>query len=214
MTQDASAVVAQIKETGAVAILRTETAAQALGAARAVITAGFRIVEVTYGVPNTLDVIAKIIAENPALLVGAGTVLTRDQANAAIDAGARFLVSPCLSPEMMQAGRDRGIATIPGAFTPTEIYAAWSAGADMVKLFPAVANGPEYLRAIRGPLPHIPIIPTSGVNTGNVADWFGAGAAAVGAVGSVLDPALIRSGAWETLTARARDFLNAVAKSR
>ncbi|MBV9008918.1 MAG: bifunctional 4-hydroxy-2-oxoglutarate aldolase/2-dehydro-3-deoxy-phosphogluconate aldolase [Verrucomicrobia bacterium] len=191
------------------AILRTKTAEQALGAARAVITGGFGIVEVTFGVPNAVDVIAKIVSDNPGLLVGAGTVLTRDQANAAVDVGARFLVSPCVSAEMMQVGRDRGIATIPGAFTPTEIYNAWSAGADIIKLFPAVANGPEYLRAIRGPLPQIPIMPTSGVSTANVADWFGAGA-----VGSVLDPALIHSGAWETLTARARDFVEAVANAR
>jgi 2-dehydro-3-deoxyphosphogluconate aldolase/(4S)-4-hydroxy-2-oxoglutarate aldolase len=120
-----SAIVARIKEAGAVAILRTETAEQALGAAKAVIAGGFRIVEVTYGVPDAIDVITQIIRENPGLLIGAGTVLTRKQANDAIDAGAQFLVSPCVIPEMMEIGRERGIATIPGAFTPTEIHTAW-----------------------------------------------------------------------------------------
>src|SRR5437868_130529 len=144
MTPDKAAVVARIKELGAVAILRTETAEQALGAARAVIAGGFRIVEVTYGVPNASDVIRQLVAENTGLLVGAGTVLTREQANNAIEAGATFLVSPCLLPEMMEIGREQKIATIPGAFTPTEIYTAHSSGADIVKIFPAVANGPEY----------------------------------------------------------------------
>jgi 2-dehydro-3-deoxyphosphogluconate aldolase/(4S)-4-hydroxy-2-oxoglutarate aldolase len=214
MRWDKPAVVARIKELGAVAILRTETAEQALGAAKAVIAGGFRIVEVTYGVPRTIDVITQLIRENPELLIGVGTVLTREQASDAIDAGAEFLVSPCVIPDMMEVGRERGIATIPGAFTPTEIYTAWSLGADIVKIFPAVANGPEYLRALRGPLPNIPIMPTSGVNIGNVVDWFRAGAVAVGAVSSVLDPALIRNGEWDALTERARDFVDAVAKAR
>jgi 2-dehydro-3-deoxyphosphogluconate aldolase / (4S)-4-hydroxy-2-oxoglutarate aldolase len=214
MTRDKSAVVARIKELGAVAILRTEAPEQVLSAAEAVIAAGFRIIEVTYGVPNATEVISQLVRENPTLLIGAGTVLTRKQANDAIDSGAEFLVSPCLIPEMMEAGRQRAIAVIPGAFTPTEIYNAYSSGADIVKIFPAVANGPEYLRALRGPLPNIPIMPTSGVNISNVADWFRSGAVAVGAVSSVLDPALIRDGEWDSLTARARKFLDAVAKAR
>jgi 2-dehydro-3-deoxyphosphogluconate aldolase / (4S)-4-hydroxy-2-oxoglutarate aldolase len=209
-----TAIVARIKEAGAVAILRTETVEQALGAAKAVIAAGFRIVEVTYGVPDTTDVITQLIRENPGLLMGAGTVLSRKQANDAIDAGAEFLVSPCVIPEMIEVGREREIVTIPGAFTPTEIHTAWSLGADIVKIFPAVANGPEYLRALRGPLPNVPMMPTSGVTIGNVADWFLAGAVAVGAVSNVLDPALIRNGEWDGLTARARDFLDAVARGR
>src|SRR3712207_5738013 len=106
MRLDKAAVVARIKQAGAVAILRTQTSEQALGAAKAVIAGGFRIVEVTYGVPNTTEVIAQLIRENSAeLLIGAGTVLTREQSNAAIDAGAQFLVSPCVIPEMIEVGR-------------------------------------------------------------------------------------------------------------
>ncbi|HSH38237.1 MAG TPA: bifunctional 4-hydroxy-2-oxoglutarate aldolase/2-dehydro-3-deoxy-phosphogluconate aldolase [Chthoniobacterales bacterium] len=215
MRLDKAAVVARIREVGAVAILRTQTSDQALRAAEAVIAGGFRIVEVTYGVPDTANVIAQLVRENSSdLLVGAGTVLTRDQSYAAIDAGAQFLVSPCVIPEMIEAGRERDIATIPGAFTPTEIYTAWSLGADIIKLFPAVSNGPEYLRTLRGPLPHIPIMPTSGVNISNVADWFRAGAVAVGAVSSVIDPALIQTGDWDALTERSREFLDAVQRAR
>jgi 2-dehydro-3-deoxyphosphogluconate aldolase / (4S)-4-hydroxy-2-oxoglutarate aldolase len=194
LTPNKFAVIAHITELRAIAVLRTETAEQAVAATRAVIAGGFRIVEITYGVPTTAKVIAKLVSEYPEVTFGAGTVLTGEQANAAIDAGAQFLVSPCLSPEMMKTARDRGVVSIPGAFTPTEVYSAWSSGADLVKLFPAVASGPEYLRALRGPLPQIPIIPTSGVHIGNVREWLRAGAVALGAVSSVLDPALIASG--------------------
>ena len=208
-------IVARIREVGAVAILRTETSEQALRAAEAAIAGGFRIVEITYGVPDATQVIARLARENSTdLLFGAGTVLTRDQSHAAIDAGAQFLVSPCVIPEMIEVARQRDVAAIPGAFTPTEIYTAWSSGADIVKLFPAVSNGPEYLRTIRGPLPHIPIMPTSGVNIGNVADWFRAGAVGVGAVGSVIDPALVQQGDWAALTKRSREFLDAVRSAR
>jgi 2-dehydro-3-deoxyphosphogluconate aldolase / (4S)-4-hydroxy-2-oxoglutarate aldolase len=214
MTRNKSVVLARIKELGAIAILRTETAEQALGAAKAVIAGGFRIIEVTYGVPKTTGVISQLQRENAGLLIGAGTVLTRKQANEAIDAGAEFLVSPCVIPEMMEVGRERGIATVPGAFTPTEVYNAWSSGADIVKIFPAVAKGPEYLKALRGPLPNVPMMPTSGVTVSNVADWFRAGAVAVGAVGSVLNPELIQNGEWDQLVRSARKFTEAIKAAR
>ena len=103
---------------------------------------------------------------------------------------------------------------VPGAFTPTEIYTAHSLGADIVKIFPAVRFGPDYLRAVRGPLPHIPIMPTSGVDASNVGEWFRAGAVAVGAVSSVLDSVLIQNGDWTELTNRAREFMTAVRAAR
>ena len=205
-------VVERIKAARAIAIIRTATDEDALDTARAVIEAGFELVEITYGVPDAARVIARLIDERPDLCVGAGTVLTAEQVDESVNAGAQFLVSPCALPEMIAAAREREVVCIPGAFTPTEIYIAYSLGADFVKIFPAVANGPEYLRALRGPLPDIPIIPTSGVNIGNVADWFRAGAVAVGAVGSVLDPELIRNGNWDALSQRAREFLAAIPK--
>src|SRR5438105_5645118 len=141
-------------------------------------------------------------------------MLTREQADEAVAAGARLLVSPCLLPEVIDAAHELQVAIIPGAFTPTEIYTAHSLGADIVKIFPAVRFGPEYLRAVRGPLPHIPIMPTSGVNASNVGEWFRAGAVAVGAVSSVLDPALIQNGEWNELANRARAFIDAVRAAR
>src|SRR5205823_12204467 len=112
--------------------------------------------------------------------------------------------------EVIDAAHELNVAMIPGAFTPTEIYIAYSLGADIVKIFPAVKFGPEYLRAARGPLPQIPIMPTSGVDASNVAEWFRAGAVAVGSVSSVLDPVLIQNGEWSELTNRAREFIGAL----
>jgi len=212
---DKAAVIAQIKAEGAVAIIRTDSIERALGAAKAAMAGGFRAIEITYSFAGATEAIAKLSeAKENDLLVGAGTILNRGQVYEAVDAGARFLVSPCVLPEVIDAARELQVAIIPGAFTPTEIYTAYSLGADIVKIFPAVRYGPEYLRAVRGPLPQIPIMPTSGVDTSNVAEWFRAGAVAVGAVSSVFDPLLIRDGDWTELTKRARQFMDAVRSVR
>ena len=208
---DKTAVVARIKAERAIAVIRTDSTERALGAARAVIAGGFRAIEITYSFAGATDAIARLAESNESdLLIGAGTILNRKQACDAVGAGARFLVSPCVLPEVIDAANELQVAIIPGAFTPTEIYTAYSLGADIVKIFPAVRFGPEYLRAVRGPLPHIPIMPTSGVDASNVAEWFSAGAVAVGAVSSVLDPVLIRNGDWSELTKRAEGFIAAV----
>jgi len=206
---DKAAVVARIKAERAVAIIRTDRLDRALGAAQAALAGGFRAIEITFSFSEASRAIAKL-AENEDLLLGAGTILTREQVREAVDAGARFLVSPCVLPEIIDAARDLQVAIIPGAFTPTEIYTAHTLGADIVKIFPAVKFGPDYLRAIRGPLPQIPIMPTSGVDAGNVAEWFRAGSVAVGAVGSVFDSTLIQNSDWDEITKRATEFMDAV----
>jgi len=212
---DKTAVIARIKVEGSVAVIRTDSIERALGAANAVIAGGFRIIEITYSFNGVTEAIAKLSDANENdLLIGAGTILNRGQVREAVGAGARFLVSPCVLPEVIDAARELQVAIIPGAFTPTEIYTAYSLGADIVKIFPAVRYGPEYLRALRGPLPQIPIMPTSGVDATNVAEWFRAGAVAVGAVSSVLDPVLIRNGDWAELTQRAQQFMDAVRAAR
>lgn len=212
---DKAAVVQRIKAEGAVAIIRTDSIERALGAAEAVVAGGFRAIEITFSFADAAKAIEKLAESNERdLLIGAGTILKREEARAAVNAGAQFLVSPCVLPEVIDAARELEVVIIPGAFTPTEIYTAHSLGADIVKIFPAVKFGPEYLKAVRGPLPQIPIMPTSGVDTSNVGDWFRAGAVAVGAVSSVLDPELIRSGDWTELTRRAREFMEAVRGAR
>ncbi|HEY6112419.1 MAG TPA: bifunctional 4-hydroxy-2-oxoglutarate aldolase/2-dehydro-3-deoxy-phosphogluconate aldolase [Chthoniobacterales bacterium] len=212
---DKAAIVARIKAEGAVAVIRTDSAERALAVADAAIAGGFRAIEITYSFAAATEVIAMLDKANESdLLIGAGTILIPEQVREAVEAGARFLVSPCVLPEVIDAARELEVAMLPGAFTPTEIYNAWSLGADIVKIFPAIRFGPEYLKAIRGPLPHIPIMPTSGVDASNVADWFRAGAVAVGAVSSVLDPDLIEKEDWDALTKRAREFIEAVRRAR
>lgn len=208
---DKAAVVERIKAERAVAVIRTDSIERALRAAEAAIGGGFRAIEITFSFTGAARAIQKLAETNGNnLLIGAGTILKPEQVHEAVEAGARFLVSPCVLPEVIAAAHELHVAVIPGAFTPTEIYTAYSLGADIVKIFPAVKFGPEYLKAVRGPLPQIPIMPTSGVDTSNVGEWFRAGAVAVGAVGSVFDPVLIRNGDWDELTKRAREFMDAV----
>jgi 2-dehydro-3-deoxyphosphogluconate aldolase/(4S)-4-hydroxy-2-oxoglutarate aldolase len=210
VSPDKAAVVARIKSERAIAVIRTDSIDSALRAAEAAVSGGFRAIEITYSFRNAADAIAKLTATKADLLVGAGTILNREQVHQAVGAGARFLVSPCVLPEVIDAARELQVVVIPGAFTPTEIYNAYSLGADIIKIFPAVKFGPEYLKAVRGPLPQIPIMPTSGVDASNVGEWFRAGAVAVGAVASVFDPTLIRNGDWAEITKRSREFMEAV----
>lgn len=210
---DKTAVVKQIKTEGAVAVIRTDGISRALGAADAAVKAGFRVIEITFSFSDASKAISKLV-EKEDLLIGAGTILTREHVHEAVEAGAKFLVSPCVLPDVIEAAQEFQIAMIPGAFTPTEIYIAHSLGADIVKIFPAVKFGPEYLRAVRGPLPQIPIMPTSGVDASNVADWFRAGAVAVGAVATVFDPVLIQNGDWNELRKRGDEFIAAVKAAR
>jgi 2-dehydro-3-deoxyphosphogluconate aldolase/(4S)-4-hydroxy-2-oxoglutarate aldolase len=211
VSPDKAAVVARIKAERAIAVIRTDSIDSALAAAQAAVAGGFRAIEITYSFSEASDAIAKLTKTNESdLLIGAGTILNREQVHEAVDAGARFLVSPCVLSDVIDAAQELQVAIIPGAFTPTEIYTAYSLGADIVKIFPAVRFGPEYLKAVRGPLPQIPIMPTSGVDASNVGEWFRAGAIAVGAVSSVFDPTLIRSGNWNEITTRAREFMEAV----
>ena len=210
-----NAVVQRIKAERAVAVIRTDSVERALAAANAAVAGGFRAIEITFSFADASRAIAKLAENNDEdLLIGAGTILTREQVHQAVEAGAKFLVSPCVLQDVIDAAHELQVAIIPGAFTPTEIYTAYSLGADIVKIFPAVKFGPEYLKAVRGPLSQIPIMPTSGVDASNVADWFRAGAVAVGAVGSVFDAALIRNGDWDEIRKRARQFMGAVRASR
>src|ERR1043166_5375568 len=212
---DKADVVERIKAERAIAVIRTDSLERALHTAEAVVAGGFRAIEITFSFAEAADAIRNLTASNePDLLVGAGTIVTPKQVKEAVSAGAQFLVSPCVLPEMIEAAHELQVTVIPGAYTPTEIYTAHSLGADIVKIFPAVKFGPEYLKAIRGPLPNIPIMPTSGVDASNVADWFRAGAVAVAQVCSVLDPDLIKKRVWDALTKRAREFIEAVRRAR
>lgn len=202
-----------IRETGLVAILRLREAEAFLTCAEALVEAGVRALEVTMTTQGALEALVSVRPRLPqGVAVGVGTVLDAETARAALLAGAEFLVSPTLSTEVIALARRYGVPVIPGAFTPTEILHAWEAGADFVKVFPAVAGGPDYIRALRGPLPQIPLVPTGGVELENVGEFIRAGAAAVGVGSSLLTPEALADP--EVLLRRARAFLEAIRAAR
>jgi 2-dehydro-3-deoxyphosphogluconate aldolase/(4S)-4-hydroxy-2-oxoglutarate aldolase len=191
--------------TRVVAILRAEDAARAEDVVDVLLANGVRSLELTLTTRGALEVIQRLAAKVPdGTDLGMGTVLTADDVDRAVDAGARFVVSPSVVPEVIEAAARHGIASYPGAFTPTEIHTAWTAGASAVKLFPGGALGPSYLKAVRAPLPDIPLIPTGGVDVSAVGDWLAAGAVAVGLGGPLIGDALGPAGDLDALAERAR----------
>lgn len=142
------------------------------------------------------------------LVIGAGTVLSAEDASAAIQAGAQFLVTPAFLPEVIACGQSRGVEVICGAFTPTEILAAWQAGASLVKVFPAGRMGPEYIRDILGPFPTIPLVPTGGIHLENCAAFLKAGAYTVGIGSSLVNDRIVESKDWSSLTTKAREYVH------
>ena len=193
----------------ATAILRTTNADAARQAMEAAVEGGFRILEFTLTTPNALGLIEEF-AKRPGLIVGAGTVLRPDQAQAAAAAGARFLVSPIVDEAVIRRADELGVAAMPGTHTPTEMVQAHRAGAPLVKLFPAPAGGPAYLRSVLAPLPFLRVVPTNGVDEHNAADWLRAGAWALGFVASLFDPADMAEQRYDRIRDRARRIKAAV----
>ena len=178
-----------ILASGVVVVLRLQgkAAAVLVDVAHAIAAGGAGAVEITLTTPGARDAIATLAADARCkdVAVGAGTVLDADAARSVLDAGARFVVSPTFEPDVLRLCRDRGVVYMPGAFTPAELLAAWRAGAPVLKLFPAAAVGPGYLRDVLAPLPELKIVPSGGVSLENAAEWIRAGAAAV-SIGSAL----------------------------
>lgn len=191
------------------AILRTDDQKRASEAMEAALRGGFKVVEFTLTTPGALELIADF-SRRPGMLVGAGTVLTTRQARAALDAGARFLVSPVTDDDVIAAAVEAGALAMPGTHTPTEMLRAHRAGAQLCKLFPAAAGGPAYVKSILAPLPFLRIVPTNGVDAGNAAAYLEAGCFAVGMVASVFDPADMAAGRFDRIEERAREILRAV----
>ncbi|MGK3982914.1 bifunctional 4-hydroxy-2-oxoglutarate aldolase/2-dehydro-3-deoxy-phosphogluconate aldolase [Sorangium sp. So ce136] len=209
-------VVRRIEEIGIVPVVRASSGALAVRAGRALRAGGIEVLEITMTVPDALGVMHELASKMGShVLVGAGTVLTADAARGCIEAGAQFIVSPGLNLEVIRVAQDLGKAVFPGALTPTEVITAWNAGADAVKVFPCSAmGGAKYLRALRGPLPHVKMLPTGGVNLTTARDFIEAGAVALGVGGELVDAAALEAGQDEVLTERAREFLSAVRAAR
>lgn len=211
--EDASRLITEI---GIVPVVRAANAKQALLAAEAVCAGGIPIVEITMTVPGAIDLIAQIAGSVGAtILVGAGTVLDAETAAKCIAAGAQFVVSPGFDRETVEIVKREGKLMMAGALTPTEITAAWKSGADFVKIFPCgPVGGAKYIRALRGPFPQIPFVPTGGVNLETTADFIRAGAAALGVGGELVQVDALKAGNAQLIVQNARKFVDAVRDAR
>ena len=188
------------------AILRTNDERLAVQAMQAAVAGGLRMVEFTLTTPKALRLIAEF-ARDERLLVGAGTVMSRAEARAAVEVGARFIVSPICDPEVIAEAQALGVVSVPGTYTPTEMITAHRAGADFVKLFPAPADIAAYVAAVLGPLRYLRIFPTSGVTVENFVDVLRAGAAGVGFVNSLFVPSELAAGDFAAIERRAADIM-------
>lgn len=193
-----------------VAVVRTTSAEVALAAARAVAKAGIRLVEITLTVPDADEVITTLADELDDAVVGAGTVLSRAQGEAAMLAGARFLVSPCMLPELVEVARKHDGMTMLGTFTPTEMLAAARAGTDFIKIFPIQSlGGPDYVRNVRRALADLPLVPTGNIELAEIPAYLDAGAVGFGVGAPLTRPDLIAKGDTDAITAIAKQFLAA-----
>ena len=214
MSQARAAIVSAIESSGVVAVVRLDDPTRGLEVAKALAAGGVTSIEITMTVPNAVALIAELSHTLDDVLIGAGTVTDANTAKAVIAAGARFVVGPVLKPEIIATCHAHGAAAMPGCFSPTEIYTAWEMGADVVKVFPATALGPTYFKDLRGPLPHLKLMPTGGVTRDNAADWIRAGAVAVGVGSALVDPKAVAARNFSAITVKARQFMDAVRAAR
>jgi len=205
----------QIEKLGLLAVLRGPSPELTIAMVDALVAGGVRGIEITYTTPKAEEVVATLKRQyGSTIVLGMGTLTEPEQIEQALAAGAQFLVSPHCDPILGQRMVASGLLAMIGALTPTEVLQAHRLGADIVKLFPGSLGGPSYMQSLRGPFPQIRMMPTGGVNLSNVAEWFKAGAVAIG-VGSELCPAAwAREGRFDEITARAREFVAAVAAAR
>ncbi len=205
-----------IERVGLVPVLRAKSVAQGRAVVDAMIAGGVTVVEVTMTVPGAIDLLKELKKEyGEKLLLGSGTVITGEQAQATIDAGAEFVVSPSLHPEVVAVTKNNNKISCPGALTPTEAITAWNEGADYVKIFPCSAlGGASYLKSLLAPFPQLKIIPTGGVTLETAASFIKAGARALGVGSDLVNLAALDAGHPETITATARAYLKALADAR
>lgn len=204
MKRTKSEVAAQIAAERVVAVIRLADANKLVPVIEAVAKGGVRCIEITMTVPNAIELIRQVSGTvSSDILIGAGTVTDAETARAVIDAGAQFVVSPILNPDVIAACKQADVYCAPGCFTPTEIFTAWKLGADVIKVFPATSLGPKYFKDIKGPFPQIPLMPTGGVSIDNAHEWIAAGAVAVGIGSDLLDKHAIDEGRYDVLTERA-----------
>lgn len=207
--------VERIIGSGVVAVIRMKDTDRLLKVIEAVRDGGVKCIEITMTVPGAVEIIRQLASAAPRdVLIGAGTVVNEKTAEKVIEAGATFVVGPVLNLGIIELCAKREVPVIPGCFSATEIFSAWNAGADIVKVFPATSLGPKYFKDLRGPFPDIRLMPTGGVTIDNVGEWIQAGACAVGIGSDLLDKNAIEEGRYEVLTERAARMVNNVRKAR
>jgi len=198
-----------------VAVIRAESGELLVDVAEALLAGGVDVMEVTFTVPRATRVLERVADKlGDRVLLGAGTVLDPETARAAMLAGAEFIVAPNTNVEVIKVCKRYSKLVMPGALTPTEVVAAWEAGADIVKIFPSDLTGPKYIKALHGPLPHIRLMPTGGVNLETAADFLKAGACALGVGSSLVDPKLVAAGDLGRVEALARQYVEIVKKCK
>jgi 2-dehydro-3-deoxyphosphogluconate aldolase/(4S)-4-hydroxy-2-oxoglutarate aldolase len=205
-----------ITDIGIVPVVRTNSADSAIKAIEAIHTGGVRAAEITMTVPGAIRALEKVADKfGDRIMLGAGTVLDPETARACMLAGAQFFVTPSLKLSTIEIVKRYSKVICPGALTPTEVLTAWEAGADVVKIFPAGnVGGPKYIKALKGPFPHIEMIPTGGVNLETAGEFLKAGACAVAVGGELVDAKSIQEGRFDIIEDRARQYLAVIAKAR
>ena len=194
-----------------VAVIRAENGDLLVDVAESLLAGGVEVMEVTFTVPRATRVLEKVADRiGSRILLGAGTVLDTETCRAAILAGAEFIVSPAVNVEVIELCKRYSKVVMPGALTPTEVITAWQAGADIVKIFPSEITGPKYLKALHGPLQHIRLMPTGGVNLDTAAEFLRCGACALGIGSSLVDPKVVASGDLKKIESLARHFVQIV----
>jgi 2-dehydro-3-deoxyphosphogluconate aldolase/(4S)-4-hydroxy-2-oxoglutarate aldolase len=212
---DRTEIVRQIEQLGVVAVIRLRDPGKLRAVVDALMAGGIKALEVTMTVPGAVELIRGLAPTLPdGFLLGAGTVVNATMAHAVIGAGAQFVISPVFRREMIAACHEHDVPAMPGCFTPTEILEAHDAGADIVKIFPATALGPQYIKDVRAPLPQVKLMPTGGVSPDNAGEWIRAGAVAVAAGSLVLDAKAIETGRFDVVTENTRRIVANVAQAR
>ncbi len=215
MTQPREKTVAELKQIGLIAVVRARSAGQVLPLAEALISGGMKAIEITFTTPDAPKAIREVHSHfGESAVVGAGTILKEEQLEQAIDAGARFAVSPILRPDLVKPSHVAGSPIMLGAYSPTEAQRAFEAGSDMVKIFPADTLGPAFIKALRAPLPHLPIVPTGGVNLDTMEAFLNAGCHALGVGSSLISSAILQNDDWPQLEQRAKAFIEKLADLR
>jgi 2-dehydro-3-deoxyphosphogluconate aldolase/(4S)-4-hydroxy-2-oxoglutarate aldolase len=205
----------RLEELGLLAVIRGPSVDLTIQIVKALVAGGVLGIEITYSTPNAEEVVAQLAKYfGEKILLGMGTLTQPAQAQSAIAAGAKFLVSPVSEPELVKAMVMTGYATMIGALTPTEVFQSYQAGADIIKIFPGSLTGPSYVKALKGPFPNIPMMPTGGVSETNIKDWFSAGVVAVGAGSELCPPNLAKEGRFLEITQRAASFVRCVQEAR